>query len=83
MIGILTALGVITFILEAYTWKKFIDYKNQDKKEGDIRRKCESTNYDQGGGSINKHQHGSEINQDGSGEDSSEEQHQQHQRSPQ
>lgn len=81
MIGILTALGVITFILEAYTWKEFIDEKKDQKK--DATRICESTKEDQRAGSINKHQHGSEINQDGSGEDSSEEQHQQHQRSPQ
>ncbi|KAG7028417.1 Cytochrome b561 and DOMON domain-containing protein, partial [Cucurbita argyrosperma subsp. argyrosperma] len=69
VIGILTALGVITFILEAYTWKLFIDNKHKDDEEKSKRNHCQSTNDDHGGGSINKHQHGSEINQDGSEEE--------------
>lgn len=32
VIGILGGLGLITLILEGYTWKKFIDEKNKMKK---------------------------------------------------
>lgn len=32
VVGILIALGLITLILECYTWKKFITERNQKKK---------------------------------------------------